>query len=114
VAGNFFEHIQVEADAYLLRSIIHDWGDADSLRILRTLRKATKPSARVMLIESLIPDTPGFNFAKWSDIVMMAAVGGQERTKADFERLFRESGFELDEIVPTSSRFTITFARPTD
>jgi hypothetical protein len=112
VAGNFFEHVPIEADAYLLRNIIHDWSDADSLRILRTLRKATKPGARVILIEWLIPDTPEFNFGKWSDITMMAALGGRERTKADFECLFRESGFELDEIVPTSSTFTITVGRP--
>jgi hypothetical protein len=112
VAGNFFEHIPVDADAYLLRNIIHDWSDADSLSILRTLHKATKPSARVMLIEWLIPDTPEFNFGKWSDVNMMAALGGRERTKAEFERLFEESGFELDEIVATSSTFTITVGRP--
>jgi hypothetical protein len=112
VAGSFFEHIPVEADAYLLRNIIHDWSDADSLSILRTLRKATKPSARVMLIEWLIPDTSEFSFGKWSDITMMSALGGQERTEADFERLFRDSGFELEEIVPTASTFTITVGGP--
>lgn len=112
VAGNFFEHIPIEADAYLLRNIIHDWSDVDSLSILRTLRKAAKPSARVMLIEWLIPDTPEFNFGKWSDVTMMAALGGRERTEADFERLFKESGFALHEIVPTSSTFTIIVGRP--
>ena len=112
VAGSFFEHIPVEADAYLLRNIIHDWNDAESLSILRVLRKAIKPSALVILVEWLIPDTPEFNFGKWTDITMMVALGGRERTKADFERLFRESGFELDEIVPTGSAFTIVIGRP--
>jgi O-methyltransferase domain len=112
VEGSFFEHIPVEADAYLLRNIIHDWNDMESVLILRTLRKAFKSSARVMLIEWLIPNTPEFNFGKWADITMMAALGGRERTKADFERLFRESGFELEEILPTASPFTITVDRP--
>jgi hypothetical protein len=56
-----------------------------------------------MLIEWLIPDTPEFNFGKWTDMSMMAAVGGRERTRADFEKLFRQSGFELDDIVATAS-----------
>ena len=112
VAGNFFENIPVEADAYILRNIIHDWSDEDALSILRTLRRATKPTARVTLIEWLIPDTPDFNFGKWTDITMMVAVGGRERTRADFERIFRQSGFELEEIVATASTFTIIVGRP--
>lgn len=112
MAGNFFEQIPGEADAYLLRYIIHDWSDEDALRILGTLRKAARLSARVMIIEWLIPDTPEFNFGKWSDIGMMAALGGRERTKAEFEGLFRESGFELEEIVPAASTFSIIVGRP--
>jgi len=65
-----------------------------------------------MLIEWLIPDTSEFSFGKWTDITMMAVVGGRERTKADFARLFRESGFELEETVPTASTFTIIIGRP--
>ena len=30
VAGSFFERIPVEADAYLLRSVIHDWDDVQT------------------------------------------------------------------------------------
>lgn len=112
VAGNFFEEIPVHADVYLLRNIIHDWNDADSLSILRTLRKATPPTARMVLVEWVIPDTPEFNFGKWTDITMMVALGGRERTRADFESLFRQSGFALDDIVPSDSMFTIIVGRP--
>lgn len=114
VAGNFFENIPVEADAYILRNIIHDWSDEDALSILKTLRRATRPTARVMLIEWLIPDTPDFNFGKWTDITMMAAVGGRERTRSDFKQLFHHSGFELEDIVATTSTFTIIIGRPSE
>jgi hypothetical protein len=112
LGGNFFEDIPVEADAYILRGIVHDWNDDDALSILKTLRRATRPTALVMLIEWLIPDTSEFNFGKWTDMSMMAAVGGRERTREDFEKLFRQSGFELNEIVPTASTFTIIVGRP--
>ena len=112
VAGNFFEEIPVDADAYILRNIIHDWNDEQALSILKTLRRATKPAARVMLIEWLIPETSEFNFGKWTDITMMTSVGGRERTKTEFEKLFSDAGFELQEIVATASSFSIVVGRP--
>ncbi len=112
VAGNFFEHIPVEADAYVFRNIIHDWDDRNSIAILRTLRRGTKLMSRAILVEWAIPENSDFHIGKWTDITMMAAVGGRERTKSDFEKLFHESGFELVEIVPTGSMFSIVVGRP--
>jgi hypothetical protein len=51
-------------------------------------------------------------FGKWTDITMMTSVGGRERTKTEFETLFSEAGFELEEIVPTASSFSIVVGRP--
>ena len=103
VVGNFFKEIPVEADAYIFRNIIHDWNDEKSLSILRTLRKATKPHARVMLLEWVIPDTSDFHLGKWTDMVMMTGVSGRERTRGDFETLFSDAGFVLEDVVPTES-----------
>src|SRR5215831_3211393 len=112
VAGNFFERIPVVADAYIFRNIIHDWDDEHAVSILKTLRKTTKSDSRVILMEWLIPETSEFSFGKWTDITMMTAVSGRERTKSDFESLFKDAGFVLEEIVPTASSFTLVVARP--
>lgn len=112
VAGNFFKEIPVEADAYILRNIIHDWEDPDALRILKTVRTAAKPSSKIMLIEWHIPETSEPHFGKWTDLVMMSAVGGRERTRTEFERLYGDSGFKLEEIVPTESMFSIVVGHP--
>ncbi len=112
VVGNFFKEIPVEADAYIFRNIIHDWNDEKSLSILRTLRKATKPQARVMLLEWVIPDTSDFHLGKWTDMVMMTGVSGRERTRGDFEMLFSDAGFVLEDVVPTESMFSIVVGRP--
>jgi hypothetical protein len=114
IGGSFFNEIPAESDAYLLRNIIHDWDDPDAARILRTVRKAMKVEARIMLIEWLIPDNSEFHFSKWADITMMAGLGGRERTRAEFERLFFESGFELEATIPTTSTFTIIVGHPVD
>ena len=65
-----------------------------------------------MLVEWLIPETSDFHPGKWTDITMMTGVGGRERTRSDFEKLFSEAGFVLEEIVPTASMFSIVVGRP--
>ena len=114
VGGDFFTDVPVEADAYIFRNIIHDWNDERSVSILKTLRKATRPNARVMILEWVLPDTSEFHLGKWSDMIMMASVCGRERTRGDFEKLFNEAGFVLEEIVPTESMFSIVIGRPKD
>ena len=111
-SGSFFESVPVEADVYILRNIIHDWNNEMAASILKTLRKSTGPKARVVLVEWLIPETSDFHPGKWTDIFMMTGVSGKERTRSDFAELFRSTGFELEEIVPTQSAFSIVVARP--
>ena len=112
VSGNFFKEIPVEADAYIFRNIIHDWNDEKSLSILRTLRKATKPDARIMILEWVLPDTSEVHLGKWTDLVMMTGVSGRERTRGDFQTLFSDAGFVFEDVVPTESMFSIVVGRP--
>ena len=37
VGGSFFEAVPGGGDAYLLKAILHDWDDAASIAILRSL-----------------------------------------------------------------------------
>ena len=46
------------ADVYLLRMVLHDFGDADCVRILRALIPALKHGAKVVLNEFCLPE-PG-------------------------------------------------------
>ena len=101
-----------EADAYILRNIVHDWDDEAAVKILKALRRAVKGDSRVMIVEWLIPDTPGFHFGKWMDLIMMHSVGGRERTRDEFAKIFRAAGFELEDVVPTASHFTIVTGHP--
>jgi hypothetical protein len=42
----------------LLRFILHDWDDADAIRILESCRRAMKPHARLVVIEAFFAE-PG-------------------------------------------------------
>lgn len=112
VGGDFFAEIPIQADAYLLRWIIHDWADDKAIPILENVRKAARPGARLLLVESVIPETAGFDMGKWMDLNMLVMAGGCERTAAEFRELFDRAGFELEQIVPTPSPLSIVIGKP--
>ena len=111
VSGNFFAAVPTGADAYVLRWILHDWPDAKAAAILGSLRRSIKPAARLILVEFVIAEGPGFDFSKWTDLQMMLLVGGRERTEAEYRSLLLASGFDLEEIVPTASPLKLLVAR---
>ena len=112
ISGNFFERVPSEADAYVLRLVIHDWDDAEAVRILKTVRAAAKPESRVIVIELIIDDAPGNAFSKWSDLLMMVTVGGQERTAVEYRQLLEEADLEVEQIVPTPAGLKLIVGRP--
>jgi O-methyltransferase domain/Dimerisation domain len=112
VGGDFFESVPEGADAYLLRFILHDWSDPKAAAILATVRKAMKPSARLMVVESVISEGPEFHMGKWIDLNMLTMLGGRERSEAEFRDLLRSTGFELEATVPTGSPLSILLAKP--
>ena len=95
IGGDFFESVPTGADAYLLRWILHDWADPEAALILGSLHQAMKPTARLIVIESVIPEGPAFNFGKWSDLQMLVCVGGRERTETEYRALLTAAGFDL-------------------
>jgi len=46
-----------------------------------SVRRSMKPTARLIVIESVIPEGPAFNLGKWTDLQMLVCVGGRERTE---------------------------------
>jgi hypothetical protein len=113
-SGDFFEAIPASGDLYILKSIIHDWADDDALRILTACRRAMAPGARLLLIESVVPpgDTPGE--AKLRDVVMLALLGGRERTRDEYEALLAKAGLRLGQVIGTRSPLQILEGLPAD
>jgi len=103
VGGSFLETVPEGADAYLLKSVIHDWDDAAAIEILRTCRAAMADTARLLVVEPVIQPGNEPDRAKFSDLNMLVMLGGRERTADDFERLYTEAGFNLTSVVPTGS-----------
>ena len=74
IGGNFFESVPRGADAYLLRWILHDWADPEAATILGSLRRAMKPTARLVVVENVIPERASFHLGKWIDLQMLVCL----------------------------------------
>jgi hypothetical protein len=107
VSGSFFEAVPGGADAYLLKSIIHDWDDASAIEILRKCRAAIADTGRLLLVERGIRPRNEPDPAKFIDLMMLVMLGGQERTADEYEKLYTEAGFRLTSVLHTGSLLDI-------
>src|ERR1700730_3375770 len=102
VEGDFFKNVP-EADLYILKSIIHDWDDQQSVKILRNCARGLRPNGRVILVEWIMPEHGKPGAATLSDLNMLVLLPGRERTASQFEELFRASGLRLDRMTGIAS-----------
>ena len=95
-AGDFFQDTLPTCDAYLLMEVIHDWNDDEAVAILQAVRRAAPEGATLLVIEQMIPEEPGPAWTKMLDILMLALLGGRQRSRREYARLLEQSGFVLD------------------
>ena len=112
VGGDFFASIPVEADAYFLRHIIHDWDDEKAGLILRNIRKSMPQGARLLVVETSCRPGNEPSFGKLLDLNMLLLPGGVERTADEFRRLYEVAGFRLTRIVPAEGDLSVIEGQP--
>jgi SAM-dependent methyltransferase len=97
VPGDFFESVPAGADAYLMKSVIHDWDDDQARTILRNCREAMAPGGRVLVVERVVPEVVTRDAAEllMIDLNMLIVPGGRERTEAEYRDLFAGAGLAL-------------------
>jgi O-methyltransferase domain/Dimerisation domain len=109
VAGDFLASVPAGGHAYILRSVIHDWDDAQAVAILQNCHHAMQGQGKLLLVERVMPEraaqAPQVVLADLEMLVMTP--GGRERTEAEFRVLFAAAGFKPTTIVPTPSELSI-------
>lgn len=107
VGGNMFEDVPPGADAYVLKFVLHNWDDASCARVLANVTARLEKGARVLCIDNVLPslgdtsDVP----SKLQDLNMMLLLPGRERTRADWEALYRDAGLAITAMVPVPDTF---------
>jgi len=99
VAGDFFDAVPAGGDLYLLKSVLHDWDDDRARTILTRCRASLRPSARLVLIERLMPQrlrsSDHDRAVVRSDLNMLVGPGGHERTEAAYRELLAACGLRV-------------------
>lgn len=113
VGGDFLAEIPVEADVYLLKSVLQHWDDVAARAILESCREAMPARAKLAIVERLLPeqaqDDPS---AVMIDLHMMVISGGRARTLQEFEWLLAKAGLALSKVHATSSGLSVIEAMP--
>ncbi|XP_024020454.1 trans-resveratrol di-O-methyltransferase [Morus notabilis] len=97
--GNMFTDTIPPTDGILLKWILHDWNDEDSVSILKRCREAilrNGKGGKVIVIEMVIEnqntnEITGIQLSY--DVMMMGSFFGKERNLVEWEKLFFEAGF---------------------
>ncbi|WP_437296831.1 methyltransferase [Sorangium sp. So ce426] len=114
VAGSCFDIAPPAADLYVLKSVLHDWDDARSLKLLGKCREVMDDSARLLVVEAPAPAGPcqrGNTALDWvltfSDINMLVNTGGRERTEAEYRALLDAAGLCVKGVRETPSFYRV-------
>src|SRR5882762_2247748 len=111
VAGDFFDSVPPGGDAYLLKSVLHNWNDEKSALILRNCGRAMPRDAKLLLVERIFPARVGVSSAHQavarSDLNMLVGPGGHERTEVEFRNLLGAAGFTPAEVFASATEFSI-------
>ena len=107
-AGDMFKDVP-PADAYVLKLIMHDWDDASCATILSNVCARLEPGGRVICIDNVMPplgdvsDVP----QKLLDVNMMLLLPGKERTRVEWEALYRGAGLAITAMAPVPDAFNM-------
>jgi orsellinic acid C2-O-methyltransferase len=118
VTGDFFDAVPHGGDTYILKSVLHDWSDEQSVAILNNCHHAMRPDSTLVVIERLLPEQvlPDDTHREiiMMDVQMLVTTGGRERTKSQYDALFAAAGLTAIAAKPTASPFTVMTAMRSD
>jgi hypothetical protein len=112
VTGDLFASVPSGHDAYVLKYILHDWSDDESLQILRVCRQAMGAQSRLIIIDAVMQPGDEPHPSKWLDLHMMVVLGGRERTEEEFRALLSASGFVLRSAIALPASTGVVEAEP--
>lgn len=112
VSGDFFSSVPATGDTYVLSRVLHDWNNEDALRILQTVRTAMPSTARLLILEMVVPEDSSPHPSKMLDVAMLLQFGGRERTERQFAELITAARLRFTGISATTGPTSILEAIP--
>ncbi len=91
VGQSFFDALPTGGDLYVLNSVLHDWGDEETVAILSRCAEALGGRGRIVIIEE--SGTEGGDRADFAEmnLRMLVLCGGRERSLDEYASLATEA-----------------------
>ncbi|CAF0928084.1 unnamed protein product [Didymodactylos carnosus] len=108
ISGDMFKSETIpQADAYMMKFIMHDWNDEKAIEILKSIRLANKncewKTITIFIADMMIlPNNINNWEARAMDIEMLSVTSAKERTKREYIRLLEQSGYVFKQLYQTS------------
>ncbi|ESK85642.1 S-adenosyl-L-methionine-dependent methyltransferase [Moniliophthora roreri MCA 2997] len=124
VPFDFFKDAAAEGcDVYYIRSVLRDWPDEESLRILENVRKAMSPNSRLIIHDTVLrpstsgsapsPLLPNWGAAKARtyemDLIMMNLLGAKARTLDEFKALCEKANLKYERLYEAGETDLVEF-----
>ena len=108
VPGNMFDPSTIpNCDFILTKHVLCDFDDENVIRALQSFHKALSPKGKVVIMDAVLPNGDAlngkYNAAVSFDVLLMLTGRRAERSGHEWSNLAAKAGFQLEEILTTSS-----------
>jgi hypothetical protein len=112
--GDFFESVPAGADLYILKNVLHNWGDDRALAILRPVANALRgvEHGRLLIIEPVIGGGMSGLYRALDDLLQLVICepGATPRSADALSRLAEHAGFRVTGVQALPSGHTVVEA----
>jgi 2,7-dihydroxy-5-methyl-1-naphthoate 7-O-methyltransferase len=104
---SFFDPLPAGADLYLLKKVLNDWPDRETVEILRRCADAARPGGRVVVLGGVAPEG-----APKGLVIEMLLVGGKSSALPEFDRLAHAAGLDITAVERQRNGTLVVECRP--
>ena len=107
IGGSFFEPINVRADIFILKRVLHDWTDAQATEILKNVTHAMNNDSTLYIFEGILDQAENKKQLAAIDLLLRIIFGGSERTLDQFKNIIHNAGLEIIETDPIADILSV-------
>jgi SAM-dependent methyltransferase len=109
--GDAFTSVPGDGDVYIVSRVLFNWSDLDAVRLLRSVRLAMPPGARLYIIENLAPDDRLGVFAA-NSLRLSLLLDSRHHNERDMRAICEAAGLSVTAVTapPAGSMFALVEA----
>ena len=95
-----------------MKSVLHGLNDEKAVAVLKNCREAMTESAKLLVIEAVLPPHGSPSPINMLDVHRMVMTGSRERSQEELRAFLETAGFNLNRVIQTGTQDNIFEALP--